>query len=438
MPPRKRKSAPRDTEAPAARQDPATSEISVLSLRYEPAAIAQILDVTRLHSILRSAESGDVRDLMALYRDIIAQDSHLQAEFAKRKMAVVGDSMELAPADPKSAIDVATRDLIVANISECDGWRLALAHLMDSTLYPVSLVEKIYRPSGLACPSFTLARLVHVPHHLLDFTTGKLRLYDVDQQTGALLSTTQAPDPNRYIIHRGHILTTPDNWGGPMRSILFWWLLSTMSREWWARFLDRYGHPFLVGSYPRGDRDAKSVLERAFALSVRLGGLVVSDGTRVELKEASTTATGDAYERFISLCNREKSKLVIGQTLSAEAAPTGLGSGVSQQQELVRQDIRAFDAQLLADSLRDQLFDQIAAINGAAGMLPKQSFGRDIALTADRTTKTLTALRSTDFEPDDSATPPLSAALGITLRRRAVSAVPSPFSAYVARLERGV
>jgi phage gp29-like protein len=223
-----------------------------------------------------------------------------------------------------------------------------------------------------------------------------------------------------------------------MRSILFWWLLSTMSREWWARFLDRYGHPFLVGSYPRGDRDAKSVLERAFALSVRLGGLVVSDGTRVELKEASTTATGDAYERFISLCNREKSKLVIGQTLSAEAAPTGLGSGVSQQQELVRQDIRAFDAQLLAESLRDQLFDQIAAINGAAGMLPKQSFGRDIALTADRTTKTLTALRSTDFEPDDSATPPLSAALGITLRRRAVSAVPSPFSAYVARLERGV
>lgn len=407
----------------------ATDPISVLGLQYEPSNVVRSIDVGRLHSILSSAESGDTRDLMALYRDIIAQDSHMLGEFAKRKMAVVGDTMDIVPWDATDPDDVAAAEAIQDNMSEVRNWIISLAHLLDSSLYPVALAEKIFTPSGEVSPAFRFDRLVHVPHHLLDYTQGTMRLYDVDPATRSVLSTTHLPDPNRYIIHRGHIMTTPDNWGGPMRAILFWWLLATMGREWWSRFLDRYGHPFLVGTYPRGDKDSKSVLERAFALSVRLGGLVISEGTKVEIQQAAAAQSGDAYERFISFCNREKSKLIVGQTLSAEAQSTGMNSGVSVQQELVRQDIRKFDASQLADTVRTQLFAQILQVNGLSGRPPHLRFGKDAAEAAQRMTSTLKELRSTDFEPDDSAIPAINSSLGLSVRRRS-SAPVSPFSAF--------
>lgn len=425
--PSKRKNTTKTSDSKTA--SPSTSEISVLSLRYEPSAIAQTLDVGRLHSILRSAETGDTRDLMALYRDIIANDSHLQGEFAKRKMSVVGDTFTIVPAS-QDAADVLAADVVRDNIQGTKAWRLSMAHLLDSALYPVALAEKIYTPTGVPTAPFVLSSLVRVPHHLLDFTSGHLRLYDVDPENGSILSTTHEPDPERYIIHRGHILTMPDNWGGPMRSLLFWWLLSTMTREWWTRFLDRYGQPFLVGSYARGDKDAKSVLERAFQLSVRLGGLVVSEGTTVELKQAATTSSGDSYERFISLCNREKSKLIVGQTLSAEATPTGLGSGVAEQQETVRQDIRKFDASGLAETFRDQLFSQILHVSNIQAAVPTMVFGKDIEEDASKLASTLTKLRATDAEPDDNALASFGQRLGFGVRRRTSSQVGSPVDVF--------
>jgi phage gp29-like protein len=202
-----------------------------------------------------------------------------------------------------------------------------------------------------------------------------------------------------------------------------------MDREWWARFLDRYGSPFLVGTYDRGDSNSKSVLERAFSLAVKLGGLVVADGTNVEIKEAAAASTGEAYERFLTLCNREISKLILGQTLSAEAAPTGeLGGGTARMQEEVRQDIRKFDAAMLADTLRDQLFSQFLAINGVRAAPPVISFGSD---SADNIRATMTLVQSAyaaGLELDDDGLAAVNKLTGITLRRRAAMS-PLPFTA---------
>ena len=91
------------------------------------------------------------------------------------------------------------------------------------------------------------------------------------------------------------MLTTPDNRGGPMRSLVFWWLLSSMGRDWWARFLDKYGSPFLVGKYDQADDASRGVLERAFQWAVRVGGIVVSKQTEVEIIQASASQSGDAF-----------------------------------------------------------------------------------------------------------------------------------------------
>lgn len=71
------------------------------------------------------------------------------------------------------------------------------------------------------------------------FDAFKLSLHALMSDTGPVDA-----DATRYIIHRGHVMPTPDTWGGPARALLFWWLLSSMSREWWSQFLERYGQPF--------------------------------------------------------------------------------------------------------------------------------------------------------------------------------------------------
>jgi len=270
-----------------------------------------------------------------------------------------------------------------------------------------------------------------VPYHLLDFSTGPLRIEGVDPNSGYPDGTYYFPDPIRHIVHRGHLLSLPDNWGGPMRSLVFWWLLGTMSREWWARFLDRYGAPFLIGKYDQEDDASRSVLERAFSFAVKVGGLVVSKETDVDIKQAATGSTGDAYERFLTICQREKSKLIVGQTLSSEAQSTGLGSGVANMQSAVSDDIMALDAMLLGETLRDQLFTQLLAINRIPGQAPKISWGAFSPEKHKALADLLVALNNSGIQIRDESLTVLSERLGLELERKVGAATPTlPLTAF--------
>lgn len=403
------------------------------SLSDEQESFAETLDVDTLHGIIHEAQQGRCERLWELYRDVIAADSHLQTEFAKRKIAVLGDVLSIQPRDKKNVEDVAAGEAIQNMIDDQSGWTRAMAHLMDSVLWPVAVIEKVYKPIG---NGYILDELFPVSHQLLDYTTGKLMILDTDDETGRVLDTFHAPDPRRYIVHRGHILSAPDHWGGPMRSILFWWLLSTMDRTWWAQFLDKYGTPFPVGKYDQADDASRSILMRAFATAKKLGGLVISKETEVELVEAAKADAGDAYDKFLSICQREKSKLVLGQTLSAEAQSTGLGSGVSNQQESVRQDIRQFDALLLGQTLRDQLFRQYIEINSIAGEVPRAIWGAVSPEEQKALGELLKSLKEAGLELTEDGVADVGETTGLPLQRSALPVSPpltgeqpQPFSA---------
>lgn len=391
--------------------------------RAEPLSNIQYMDVDRVRAIIDGAQSGDTRDLFALYRDLVLGDSHLQAEFSKRKLAVLGDVFTVKPIDKKDPKDVAARDAVSDMVDGCPEWLKACSHLLDSALYPIAVAEKVFKPAEAGSSlRYELAELRPVPHNLLNFNTGYLQIWDVDPLTGFVSGTSQTPDPNRYIIHRGHLLTTPDFWGGPMRSLIFWSLFSVMDVSWWARFLDRYGSPFLVGKYDQADDESRLILERAFSWATKIGGLVVSKETEVTIQSALGTSTGEAYEKFLEVCNREKSKLIVGQTLSAEARSTGLGSGVAKGQSDVRDDIRALDAKLLAQTLRDQLSVQYLKINGLEGKAPKMIWGSESPENLEKLGTVIANLASGGIQPADSALEVLGEKLGFEVQRTAVPA----------------
>lgn len=405
-----------------------TSRRTIADSRSEPPNLARGVTVEFIHGVIASAEGGQTRDLFALYRDMILTDSHLQSEITKRKLAVLGDAMQFVPPDKTLEADTVTAAAVQSTITSLPGWLRTCSFLLDASLYPVSVIEKVYKGSG---SGYVIDALIPVPYQLLDFTDGHLMIFDSDPQNGQTRSEKHVADPNRYIVHRGHLLSSPDNWGGPMRSVLFWWLLSTVDREWWAKFLDRYGSPFLLGKFH--DEEGRTILERAFSLATRLGGLAVSESTNVEIKQAAASDSGQAFEAFHTLCQREKSKLVLGQTLSAESQPTGIGSGASVIQENVRQDIRKFDARMLAETIRDQLILQFCQINRLPGRPPSLSWGSETTEGVASTTGLLKSLYDAGLQVSEESLPALSERVGLKIERRSQSAPGAavPFSSDV-------
>jgi phage gp29-like protein len=397
-----------------------TSRVTVIDSRSEIPSMVQGLSVDAIHSAIVEAEVGTTRSLFALYRDMIFTNSHLQSEIMKRKLAVLGDALQFMPYDKKKAEDIDASLAVDSAVANLKGWTWACSAILDGSLYPVSVVEKVYTPVG---PGFVLTELIQVPYQLLDYTSGRLMIFDADPSTGNPLGTKHDPDPNRYIVHRGHLLSSPDNWGGPLRSLLFWWLLATQSREWWAKFLERFGSPFMVGKYH--DDDGRSVLLSAFSLACRLGGLVISEETDVELKEAASSGSDKGYETFQSLCQREMSKLVLGQTLSSEGKSTGLGSGMANLHEEVRQDIRKYDARALAETLRDQLFTQYLRINGIQGQAPTLMWGSDSQGVVDGQVAVLKDLYEAGYTISSDSADAVSQRIGMQLVPRVAGPVVS-------------
>lgn len=405
-----------------------TKRITGFDPRQQPTGLVARADVQQVHAWLEAADAGNPAELFALYQEIVLTDSHLQSEFSKRKLALLGDAMAVLSAKKGDAEADTAATAITEMLAGCDSFLDACKHLMDATIWPVAVVEKVFAVRG---PGYALIDLVPVPDQLLDFSTGKLRIRLTDER-GMPTGMFGDADERRYIVHRGHLLTTADTRGGPLRSLVWWWLLTTMDREWWARFLDRYGSPFLVGKYDQADDASRGILQSAFSYATKIGGLVVSKDTQVELVQALSGASGEAYEKFLMIGQREKSKLIIGQTLSGDTQAQGLGNGASSLHGEVRQDIRQWDSMVLGETFRRQLFAQFLKINGYTGAAPKLAWGGEDSSAQQATGDLLKSLHDSGLELTDDGINTLSERLGMPLRRAA--APPAPVTTLGARV----
>jgi phage gp29-like protein len=413
-----------------------TGRLTTVDTRSEPSFTGRSITSDAIHSALSAAESGQPRQLFAIYRDMIISSSHIQAEMSKRKLAVLTSTPEWVSADGSD------KDPAVDLLNECIPDKMivlrAILHLLDGFLWPVAVVEKVFKSEN---GRYILSDLIPVPAHLLDYASGTLKIFDVDPNTGTPLGSTHEPDPNRYIIHRGHVLSFPDNWGGPMRSILFWWLLSTMGREWWGRMVEKYGTPFILGKYDPADDQSRTMLQSAFRLATRLGGLVVPRSTEVEILQAAAQSSGDAHARFVEFCNNQISILIVGQVLSSDAQSTGLGSGVANLQSQVRDDIRQFDSTMISATIQTQLLAHILEINNQSVPTPEVSFGQETGRRDVQMLGTiLEPLARSGIEVGDEGIETIGKRIGLSLQRASrtpplatLSAIPPSRSDSIAR-----
>jgi len=391
----------------------------------EPPSLAGSLTVPRLLSILRNAEAGDTSDLFALYREMILGHAHFQTVFNQRKLAPLTKALTIRPVDDESPADIAASEACKW-LTKSTGWlTTAMSHLVTGHLYPVAVLECVY---GLA-PAASGLRLTPkewapVPYHLLDYTTGKLMIWDADPVHGHRLGTKSEPTGPQYIVHRGHLLSSiPDNWGGPMRAALFWFLFSVMDRDWWVRFLDRFGAPFIVGKYEDGRDADRRVLTSAFQAATRLFGLVVNRETDIQVHSVATSSHGEAFEKMQAFANGELSKLILGQTMTTSAQAGGLGGSQAQVQENVRGDIEAWDITALAETVKTQIIAPFLRFNGIVGDA-ELAIATATGAEMETQSRFLTAASQAGLEPTDEGIATLSKSSGIPLQRQTSPATP--------------
>ncbi len=379
------------------------------------------MDVDFIHSCVNSAQSGDLAPLLALYRDMESSDPVIQSAISTRKLAVLARGWNIVPAANSGQRGQQVADEVAAMIERSETFLDACGWLLHGFVWPAAVANVRWVPGaeGFSHPEFR-----NVPLELFDFTERVLRIKDTDAN-GMPLGTTHALD-SRYIVHRGHMLTAPDNWGGPLRALLFWFLFSLQDREWWARFLERFGSPFLVGYYDPNDDDSRISLVNAFSEATRLWGIVATKETQVELKEAASTSSGSQFKDFYEVAKREKLLLILGQTLSGDAQSTGLGSGVAGLQGEVRADVRLWDALKLSKCIKRDVIKPWLRINGYEDAPPDIIFGGfDPALLAGLA-PFLESLGKVGLDLDDDGLTILSRHVGMNLVRKAAPVAPEP------------
>lgn len=357
--------------APAAAPAVPQQQMTIIRLDGVPPAIAQDMSADRIQQILRATEAGQSDEYLALVRDIVTGDPNVLADFAQRKTRLLSRPWQVGAADQDDQRAKRNAEVCRRQLENVPGLIAALSHLLDGSLWPVSVVEKVYAPSTVPGLRYQLARLVVVPHHLLDFREGTVRVKlttDAGIPTGEVVDA----DPMRYIVHRGHLLQSlPDGWGGPARALVFWWFIAAAARGWWAQGVERNGVPFLIGKYDAANPSDKVAMMTAFRDSARRFGLVISRDTEVEMMKDLASGDAGVHQRLLEFAQTQMSRLVVGQTMTTRAQASGLGGGQQASvQNDVLTDIVQFDAELLAGTLIDQLLRSLLRINGLDGPAP--------------------------------------------------------------------
>jgi phage gp29-like protein len=421
---------------------PVTASHRPPSPRSDPPNALATAKASDLASATRAAEQGDTKQLFTLYRDFVLSDDHVQSCLNTRKLAVLGQPLSIMPRNKTNKDDVAAAAACNRAVTDCENWHAAIGALLDSIFWPLTTVEKIFTAAGVPDGDeprlqYTLRRLEPVQPQLFCFKwtyqSGAkvgvdsfepfLKLWSLDADGKILYDVTKAEplDPIRHLVYRGHLLTTyRDNHGGPGRCIMGWIFLRSLGRDWFGRFMERYGQPFVKAKTDKTDVQAVAFLQEAFSMATKIGGIVIGQDDEVELEQALVQGGAEGHKLWHEVCNNAISRAITGN--DASSSPAGLNAGESNKSENVREDVRMFDQLILSGTLERQLFAQFLRINGLTGRI-KVSFGGLSDEDVQTFAGSLKTMNEAGWEPTDEAIPTINERLGIPMQRKAAPAM---------------
>lgn len=455
------------TEKQPPTENPPTRQAIFLNPRWEPINISQNITAQGVQTAIREAENGETRELFRLYRDALLGDDHIQNCLNARKTALLSMPIAVLPEDKKNPDDVAAAAACTCMIRDCENWIDAMSNFMSGALWPVVVQERIYRPAdaprgdepdlqwtvkrfeivnpmlfcfrwayltggiamGTASPMQQAGLGLTPGNFMIDVEVWEpfFKLWPTDNSGRIIYDTASAQylDRHRHIVHRGHLITDfRDNWGGPFRAVLGWWLLRQLGRDWFAQFMQTYGKPFLKGKTNVEDQQAIDFLREAFKLAQRLGGIVIGHEDEVELIEAVVAGGAEGHGKFQETCNSAIARFICGQDIERGGSKLD-GGADAKLKGTVREDVRMLDQVKLGETVTKCVFTPFLELNGLVGRC-KASWGGLSAEEVAATGALLVQVNQAGLEPTDDAIELVSERFGFNVQRAAKPQLPSP------------
>lgn len=290
------------------------------SWRYE--TIASGLTPERLASVLREADEGNPRDFLTLAEEMEERDLHYGSVLATR------------PQFPDMVVDT-----------------------LDALGKGYAAIEIVWRHGERWEPERYEWRDPRwfVP----DRDDGRtLRLYDeADPVLGVPL------EPYKWIAFVPKIKSGLPIRGGLARLAAIAYLCKAYSITDWVRYSEIFGQPFRLGKY--GQEATEEDIGKLLAALANLGtdaAAAIPESMEVEFKSDSGGSSGGGltYERLCLYLDRQVSKGVLGQTMTADE---GSSRAQAQVHDDVRREITESDTRQLAACLNRDLVKPFIDLN---------------------------------------------------------------------------
>jgi len=355
---------------------PESREIATVSLRDRWSGYpSRGLTPGRLASIFYSADAGDLRAQAELFEEMEEKDPHLRSIMETRRLAVLGLEHQV-----EEASEAAEDKKIAAAVRE---WLAGLklkalfTHLLGAIGHGYAAAEPKWATDK---QQWTISgfNLIHPKN--ISFANSIIPLVITENNSAGV-----EPAPFQLIFHRGAARSGHDTRNGILRVCAWMYLFKNYSWKDWAVFNEKFGMPLILGKY---EPSASPADREALVAAIRNLGTdaagVISKSTEIEFVEAVSRLSGttNPYQVKISVCNREMSKAVLGQTLTTDTEGSTGTFAAGKVHAEVRQDLLEADAEMLSETIREQVIRPLVGFNFGWDK-PIPGFGFNIAEDED-------------------------------------------------------
>lgn len=345
---------------------PQTAEVSVLHNTWLAPFLSGLTPAS-LSDLLMRADMGYLLAQHRVFSDMEERDPHLAAEMMKRKQAILNlDWQIVPPADATAAEKAAAEWADQAIRNSVESFEDLILAMMDAVGHGFAPIELEWQlDDGELLPIYHPR-----PQEWFRLTTDRreLRLTD-GSADGAVLR------PFGWIQHAPGRAKTGYLGRMGLHRVLSWpFLYKAYAISDFAEFLETFGLPIIVGKYGQGAsaEQKESLMQAVTDLGHDARAIMPAD-MLLEIQKITANGGGDTpHLAMVKWADDAQSKAILGQTLSADAKNTGMGSGVAKLHDAVRLDIRRGDARQVAATLtRDLVYPMIVLNRGGLASMKR-------------------------------------------------------------------
>lgn len=313
--------------------------------------VASGLSPERLGEVLRAATSGHPRSYLTLAIDMEERYLHYASQLQTRRLAFDAIPVSISSPDgiPTKIVDA------VHELVEAPEFRDACSDLTDGIAKGYAVTELMWEYQG-----GLLQPVSYIFRDQRYFTVDRIGHADLRLLVENNLEGIPLPEA-KFLRHMPRARSGLPLRTGLARPAAWAFLIQNYTLQDWAAFSEIYGVPFRLGKYhPSASMEDKRTLLRSVRDIANDGGAIIPIGMEIEFHEVSGQQGEKVFGGLLGYLDRQISKLVVGQTMTAD---DGSSLGQAKIHNEVRLDILRADCRQMAATLNRQLIEYFVAMN---------------------------------------------------------------------------